>query len=92
MCRIQRLWERTIDEIAAEHERLDGVIAAGGIQQLTPAQNTAEEANKMLAVKCTAVFMTITNLGACHAAFASTRKLDTEGPVPLSRLKAVPPV
>lgn len=53
--------ERTINEIAAEHERLDGVIAAAGVQQLTPAEEyTAEDANKMLAVNYTAVLMTAT--------------------------------
>lgn len=53
--------ETTIAEVAAEHQRLDGVIAAAGIQQLTPAaEYTAADANKMLETNYTAVLMTAT--------------------------------
>jgi hypothetical protein len=45
--------------IAAEEGRLDGLIAAAGIQQETPAlEYTAEDADRMLGVNVTGVFMT----------------------------------
>lgn len=45
--------------IADEYGRLDGLIAAAGIQQETPALDyTAEDANRMLAVNVTGVLMT----------------------------------
>ena len=53
--------EKVIGEIADENKRLDGVIAAAGVQQVTPAtEYTAEEANGMLSIKYTGVFMTAT--------------------------------
>lgn len=45
--------------ISDEYGRLDGLIAAAGIQQETPAlEYTAEDANLMFEVNCTGVFMT----------------------------------
>ncbi|KAF2840513.1 NAD(P)-binding protein [Patellaria atrata CBS 101060] len=49
----------TISAIADEHGRLDGLIAAAGIQQETPAlEYTAEDANRMFSVNVTGAFMT----------------------------------
>jgi NAD(P)-dependent dehydrogenase (short-subunit alcohol dehydrogenase family) len=49
----------TISKIASVHGRLDGLIAAAGIQQETPAlEYTAEDANKMFDTNITGVFMT----------------------------------
>jgi len=48
-----------VSEIADTHGRLDGLIAAAGIQQETPAlEYTAEDANMMFEVNITGVFMT----------------------------------
>jgi len=48
-----------IGDIATKHGRLDGLIAAAGIQQETPAlEYTAEDANRMLEVNVTGCFMT----------------------------------
>ncbi|KAH8812270.1 hypothetical protein F5884DRAFT_306384 [Xylogone sp. PMI_703] len=48
-----------VEEIATKHGRLDGLIAAAGIQQETPAlEYTAADANKMLEVNVTGCFMT----------------------------------
>ena len=45
--------------IAAKHGRLDGLIAAAGIQQETPAlEYSAEDVNKMMGINVTGVFMT----------------------------------
>ncbi len=45
--------------IAEQHGRLDGLIAAAGIQQETPAlEYTAADVNKMLSVNVTGVFVT----------------------------------
>lgn len=53
--------EKAITDIAYEHNRLDGVIAAAGIQQITPAtEYTAKDANKMLSINYTGVLMTAT--------------------------------
>lgn len=50
---------RLMEDIAAENEGIQGVIAAAGIQQLTPAIDyTAEDVNKMLQTNYTGVFMT----------------------------------
>lgn len=58
MCDIPNL-NRIITEIADKHGRLDGLIAAAGIQQETPAlEYTAEDANRMLSINVTGVFMT----------------------------------
>jgi NAD(P)-dependent dehydrogenase (short-subunit alcohol dehydrogenase family) len=48
-----------VEEIANTHGRLDGLIAAAGIQQETPAlEYTAEDANRMFEVNITGVMMT----------------------------------
>lgn len=48
-----------IASIAAKHQRLDGVIACAGVQQITPAIDyTLEDINKMMAVNYTGVFLT----------------------------------
>jgi NAD(P)-dependent dehydrogenase (short-subunit alcohol dehydrogenase family) len=48
-----------VEEIANDHGRLDGLIAAAGIQQECPAIDyTAEDANRMFEVNVTGVFMT----------------------------------
>ena len=48
-----------IGEIGEEHRRMDGLIAAAGIQQETPAlEYSAKDANKMFEVNITGVFMT----------------------------------
>ena len=58
MCDIPNL-NKIITEIADKHGRLDGLIAAAGIQQETPAlEYTAEDANRMLSINVTGVFMT----------------------------------
>ncbi|KAM0335089.1 hypothetical protein ACHAQA_000123 [Verticillium albo-atrum] len=53
--------DRQIASIAEEHQRLDGVIAAAGIQQITPAaEYTIGDLNKIMAVNYAGVFMTAT--------------------------------
>ncbi|EEP77628.1 conserved hypothetical protein [Uncinocarpus reesii 1704] len=48
-----------VEDIANEQGRLDGLIAAAGIQQETPAlEYTAKDANNMFEVNITGVFMT----------------------------------
>lgn len=48
-----------IEEIANREGRLDGLVAAAGIQQETPAlEYTAKDANTMFEVNVTGVFMT----------------------------------
>lgn len=48
-----------VEEIASTHGRLDGLIAAAGIQQETPAlEYTAEDSNRMMSVNVTGCFMT----------------------------------
>ncbi|KAL8956546.1 MAG: hypothetical protein Q9193_005959 [Seirophora villosa] len=50
---------RIIAEIGDKHGRLDGLIAAAGIQQETPALDyTAKDANTMFEINLTGVFMT----------------------------------
>ncbi len=50
---------KIVEEIASTHGRLDGLIAAAGIQQETSALDyTAEDANTMFSVNITGVFMT----------------------------------
>jgi NAD(P)-dependent dehydrogenase (short-subunit alcohol dehydrogenase family) len=54
--------DRTIADIANKHQRLDGVVAAAGIQQITPAaEYTEEDAQRMMAVNYTGVLMTATS-------------------------------
>jgi NAD(P)-dependent dehydrogenase (short-subunit alcohol dehydrogenase family) len=48
-----------VEEIGKKHGRMDGLIAAAGIQQETSAlEYTAEDANRMFEVNVTGVFMT----------------------------------
>ena len=50
---------KIIEEIATTHGRLDGLIAAAGIQQETPAlEYSAVDANRMFEVNITGAFMT----------------------------------
>ncbi|KAK3362519.1 short-chain dehydrogenase [Lasiosphaeria hispida] len=50
-----------VASVASEHQRLDGVVAAAGIQQVTPAvEYTEPDVARMLAVNYTGVFMTAT--------------------------------
>jgi NAD(P)-dependent dehydrogenase (short-subunit alcohol dehydrogenase family) len=50
---------KIVEDIGAQEGRLDGLIAAAGIQQETPAlEYTAEDANRMFEVNITGVFMT----------------------------------
>lgn len=53
------LLNRVIEDIANTHGRLDGLIAAAGVQQETPAlEYTAADANRLLEINVTGVFMT----------------------------------
>ncbi|KAL2105907.1 hypothetical protein VUR80DRAFT_7584 [Thermomyces stellatus] len=50
---------KVVENIAQEKGRLDGLVAAAGIQQETPAlEYTAEDCSKMLDVNITGVFLT----------------------------------
>lgn len=50
---------KIIGDIGEEHGRLDGLVAAAGIQQETPAlEYTAKDANLMFEINITGVFMT----------------------------------
>ncbi|SPO06120.1 probable dehydrogenases with different specificities (related to short-chain alcohol dehydrogenases) [Cephalotrichum gorgonifer] len=50
---------KVVEGIASEKGRLDGLIAAAGIQQETPAlEYTAEDFNRMLEINVTGVFVT----------------------------------
>ncbi|KAF2643231.1 NAD(P)-binding protein [Massarina eburnea CBS 473.64] len=50
---------KIVEEIATKHGRIDGLVAAAGIQQETSAlEYTAEDANLMFEVNITGVFMT----------------------------------
>ncbi|KAL3425539.1 short-chain dehydrogenase [Phlyctema vagabunda] len=50
---------KIVEEIATKHGRLDGLIAAAGIQQETSAlEYTAEDCDKMMSVNVTGCFMT----------------------------------
>ncbi len=50
---------KIVEEIADKHGRLDGLIAAAGIQQETPALDfQAKDANTMFEINITGVFMT----------------------------------
>lgn len=54
--------DETITAVAGENRRLDGVIAAAGVQQLTPATEYQEgDVARMLAVNYTGVLMTATS-------------------------------
>lgn len=53
------LLNRVIEDIANTHGRLDGLIAAAGVQQETLAlEYTATDANRLLEINVTGVFMT----------------------------------
>lgn len=53
--------DKTITQIAEDNKRLDGVVAAAGIQQVTPAvEYEAEDTARMLAINFTGVLMTAT--------------------------------
>ncbi|KAK1755245.1 hypothetical protein QBC47DRAFT_383176 [Echria macrotheca] len=57
--RDQKALNEVVGAIADEHGHIDGLIAAAGIQQETPAlEYSAEDADKMLGVNVTGVFMT----------------------------------
>ena len=48
-----------VEEIASKHQRLDGLIAAAGIQQETPALDyTAKDADLMMSINVAGCFMT----------------------------------
>ncbi|KAG8533103.1 uncharacterized protein KY384_001886 [Bacidia gigantensis] len=48
-----------VTEIGSKHGKMDGLIAAAGIQQEVPAlEYTAEDVNKMMEINVTGVFMT----------------------------------
>ena len=50
---------KVVEGIATQHGRLDGLIAAAGIQQETPAlEYSRDDVDKMLGVNVTGVFMT----------------------------------
>ena len=50
---------RVVEEIGNKHGRMDGLLAAAGIQQETPAlEYTAKDANMMFEVNITGTFMT----------------------------------
>lgn len=64
----------TVEKIADENGRLDGLIACAGIQQETSALDyTMEDADKMFAVNITGVFMT------AQAVARQMRRLDKPG-------------
>ncbi|KAK7985243.1 D-arabinitol 2-dehydrogenase [Apiospora saccharicola] len=53
--------DRTIAAIADAHQRLDGLVAAAGVQQITPAlEYRQEDAARMLDINYTGVFMAAT--------------------------------
>ncbi|KAL7625841.1 hypothetical protein AAE478_005064 [Parahypoxylon ruwenzoriense] len=54
--------DRCIESIADKHKRLDGVIAAAGVQQICPAAEwTRDEVNRMMDINYTGVMMTATS-------------------------------
>ena len=56
--------EEIISRIAARHERLDGLIAAAGVQQVSPAaEYSVKDATQMMAINYTGVFMSATAVG-----------------------------
>lgn len=64
----------TIEKIADENGRIDGLLACAGIQQETPALDyTMEDADKMFGVNITGVFMT------AQAVARQMRRLDRPG-------------
>ncbi|KKY29407.1 putative short chain [Diaporthe ampelina] len=64
----------TVERIADENGRIDGLLACAGIQQETPAlEYTMEDADKMFGVNITGVFMT------AQAVARQMRRLDRPG-------------
>ncbi|KAL1864316.1 hypothetical protein Daus18300_007739 [Diaporthe australafricana] len=64
----------TIERIAEENGRIDGLLACAGIQQETPAlEYTMEDADKMFGINITGVFMT------AQAVARQMRRLETPG-------------
>lgn len=50
---------KTVEGIAAQYDRIDGLVAAAGIQQETPAlEYEAADIDRMLSVNVTGVFLT----------------------------------
>ena len=50
---------KVVEDIGEKHGKMDGLLAAAGIQQETPAlEYTAKDANTMLEVNVTGIFMT----------------------------------
>jgi NAD(P)-dependent dehydrogenase (short-subunit alcohol dehydrogenase family) len=50
---------KVVEEIGTQHSRLDGLIAAAGVQQEIPALDyPADEINRILQINVTGVFMT----------------------------------
>lgn len=48
-----------VEEIASKHQRLDGLIAAAGIQQETPALDySSKDSDLMMSINVTGCFMT----------------------------------
>lgn len=57
--RVNALLNETMADIADRHGRIDGLIAAAGIQQETPALDyTQEDCDRMMGINVTGVFMT----------------------------------
>lgn len=86
---------KVVAAIADEHGRLDGLIAAAGIQQETPAlEYSAEDANRMFEVNVTGAFMT------AQAAAKQMIRFDNGGSIVMiasmsgtvaNRVSAIPP-
>ncbi|KAK5631574.1 hypothetical protein RRF57_007288 [Xylaria bambusicola] len=65
-----------VEEIAEKHGRIDGLIAAAGIQQETPAlEYTAADADRMLGVNVTGVLMTAQAVARQMTRFGSSGSL-----------------
>ncbi|KAI0506953.1 hypothetical protein F5B22DRAFT_430501 [Xylaria bambusicola] len=65
-----------VEEIAERHGRIDGLIAAAGIQQETPAlEYTAADADRMLGVNVTGVLMTAQAVARQMTRFGSSGSL-----------------
>ncbi|KAI1312087.1 short-chain dehydrogenase [Xylaria venustula] len=54
--------DKTIESIADKHQRLDGVVAAAGVQQVCPAiEYTPDDVARMMSINYTGVMMTATS-------------------------------
>lgn len=96
--------DRTIEEIADKHQRLDGVVAAAGVQHLAPAMEwTREEANRMMDINYTGVMMTATSAARqmfkykCHGSMCLIASMSgsvaNKGLLsPVSQLKSLPTI